>query len=352
MVLIPLYGARAFFSHFSCQIRYNEDNDLIIESGVRIVIISDSVSAKECIDAIAANVEQTVIGKPEQVMLTIAAMLAGGHVLFEDIPGVGKTTLVRSLANALQLPFRRIQFTPDLLPSDIIGVTIYDEIQHDFSFRQGPVFTTVLLADEINRATPRAQAALLEAMAERKVTVDGTTYGLSPDFFVLATQNPTDYEGTYPLPEAQIDRFLFRLSLGYPNEQAERQLLAGADPAAHIEDVAPVIDAADLHHLKELAAAVHVSDGLIDYAWHLIDATRQDPRIRLGISPRGGMALINAAKAYALCMGREYCIPDDIQTVIGPTFHHRLILNQGSVGDDPIPGIIADIQQATPVPTV
>lgn len=319
---------------------------------MRIVIIQDSVSAKECIDAIAANVEQTVIGKPQQVMLTIAAMLAGGHVLFEDIPGVGKTTLVRSLANALQLPFQRIQFTPDLLPSDIIGVTIYDEVQHDFSFRQGPVFTTVLLADEINRATPRAQAALLEAMAERRVTVDGTTHQLSPDFFVLATQNPTDYEGTYPLPEAQIDRFLFRLSLGYPDERAERKLLAGTDPAAHIKDVPPVIDAADLQNLKTMATYVHISDALIDYAWHLIDATRQDPRVRLGISPRGGIALVSAAKAYALCMGRDYCLPDDFQTVIGPTFHHRLVLNQTTVGEDPIPEIIQDILRQTSVPTV
>jgi MoxR-like ATPase len=318
---------------------------------VRAVIISDSVSAKQCIDQIAANVAETVIGKPHEIMLTIAAMLAGGHVLFEDIPGVGKTTLVRSLANALQLPFQRIQFTPDLLPSDIIGVTIYDESRHDFSFREGPVFTTVLLADEINRATPRAQAALLEAMAERRVTVDGTTYDLSPDFFVLATQNPTDYEGTYPLPEAQIDRFLFRLSLGYPDRRAEQQLLSGADPAAHIHDIAPVIATDDLKNLKQMAATVHVSEALIDYIWRLINATRQDPRVRLGISPRGGMALVSAAKAYALCMGREYVLSDDVQAVLAPTFHHRLILNQGSNGEvDPVPAILQDILRTTTVP--
>jgi len=276
---------------------------------------------------ITNQVGQVVLGHAQTIRLTLTAMLAGGHVLFEDVPGVGKTTLVEALAKTLALDFRRIQFTPDLMPSDILGGAIFNQQTSQFEFRQGPLFTPIVLADEINRATPRTQAALLEAMGEKRITIDGQTYALDPNFFVLATQNATEFAGTYPLPEAQLDRFIMRLHLGYPDETAELKLLMG--DFQHT-DITPVIDGQQLQTLKTAAQQVTMTSAVANYVLQFVQATRQDPVIRLGISPRGGLALVGAAKAYALLDGRQFVTPEDVQALIEPVFAHRLIMAPGA----------------------
>lgn len=271
------------------------------------------------------TVNRIIIGKEEVAKLTITAMLAGGHVLFEDIPGVGKTLLIKTIAACLGVDFSRIQFTPDLVPSDIIGFSLPQNNQNTFVFRKGPIFSSLILADEINRTSPRTQAAMLEAMAEHQVTMDGVTYDLPDPFFVLATQNPIEYEGTYPLPEAQLDRFLMQLSLGYPSKEQEVEMLSAPDQLTALGEIKPVVDIETFLALKKLVPAVHVEESLLRYIVDLSDATRQDHAIRLGISPRGSQYCLIAAKAYALLNGRNYMIPDDIQTVLPAVYRHRLL---------------------------
>ncbi|MGO2892304.1 MAG: AAA family ATPase [Enterococcus devriesei] len=292
-----------------------------------------------------SEIEKVILGKRDVIQLTVAALLAGGHVLFEDIPGVGKTILVKSLAKAIHSDFSRIQFTPDLLPSDILGISIFDAQTNQFDFRAGPIFTTILLADEINRTTPRTQAALLEAMSEGHVTIDNQTYALNPHFFVLATQNPVSYSGTYPLPEAQLDRFLFRLHIGYPAFSDELELITGKRQQS-LALIQPVLTLAELTELKQKVTEVYVDDAVARYALQLVEASRNHPAIDLGISPRGSIAFIQGAKAYALTEKRSFVTPGDLQKILPAVFAHRLILREGLSIEEVIHQIIDHV----PVP--
>ena len=271
-----------------------------------------------------AQVNTLVLGKPQEVRLAFVALLSGGHLLIEDLPGLGKTTLAHALAATLGLGFQRVQFTSDLLPADILGVSVFDAQARRFEFHPGPIFAHVLLADEINRAPPRTQSALLEAMAEHQVTIDGTTHSLPNPFFVIATQNPVDLAGTYPLPDSQLDRFLLRLTLGYPGEDAERTLLAGIDRRTLIAQAPPLLGSGDVLTLREAAANVHASDALIAYVQALLARSRRHAGVRVGLSPRAGLALLRAARAYALLLGREHALPEDVQALFAPVASHRL----------------------------
>ncbi len=272
-----------------------------------------------------AQVNSLVLGKPDEVRLAMVALLSGGHLLIEDLPGLGKTTLAHALAATLGLGFQRVQFTSDLLPSDIVGVSVFDAQARRFEFHPGPVFAHVLLADEINRAPPRTQSALLEAMAEHQVSIDGTTHPLPEPFFVIATQNPVDLAGTYPLPDSQLDRFLLRLNLGYPNEEAERALLSGDDRRDLIAHTAPVFDAASVLELRHAVAGVHASEALVAYVQSLLARSRHQAGVRVGLSPRAGIALLRAARAYAMLLGRVHVLPEDVQALFVAVAAHRLV---------------------------
>jgi len=272
-----------------------------------------------------AQVNSLLLGKQQEVRLAFVALLSDGHLLIEDLPGLGKTTLAHALAATLGLGFQRVQFTSDLLPSDIVGISIYDAQARRFEFHPGPVFANVLLADEINRAPPRTQSALLEAMAEHQVTVDGSTHGLPLPFFVIATQNPIDLAGTYPLPDSQLDRFLLRLQLGYPGEEAERALLAGTDRRDLIAQALPQLGPEDVLALREAVNTVHASDALIDYVQALLNRSRRHAGVRVGLSPRAGIALLRGARAYALLLGRNHALPEDVQALFGAVAAHRLV---------------------------
>ena len=271
------------------------------------------------------QVNSLVLGKPQEVRLAFVALLAGGHVLIEDLPGLGKTTLAHALAATVGLSFQRIQFTSDLLPADVLGVSVYEAGSRQFQFHPGPVFTQVLLADEINRAPPRTQSALLEAMAEQQVTIDGITHALPDPFFVIATQNPVDLSGTFPLPDSQLDRFLLRLTLGYPNAEAERALLSGSDRRSLIAQTTACLSDSELIALREAVTRVHTSDALIDYVQALLTRSRQHPGVRVGLSPRAGIALLRAAKAHALLLGRQHVVPEDVQALFVAVAGHRLV---------------------------
>lgn len=273
-----------------------------------------------------------ILGKPEQVRLALACVLAGGHLLIEDVPGVGKTTLAHALSQVLGLAYRRVQFTNDLLPADVLGGSVFLPAEGRFEFRPGPVFSQVLLADEINRASPKVQSALLEAMEERQVSVDGHTYPLPQPFFVLATQNPFGQHGTFPLPESQLDRFLMRISLGYPPPEAELALLTGGDRRTAIASVAAVLSAESLCQLQQQAASLHVSPTLASYVLSLLQATRQNGVFVHGLSPRAGLALLAAARAWAFIEGRDHVLPDDIKAVFVPVCAHRLTPRQTGAG--------------------
>jgi len=272
-----------------------------------------------------AQVNDLVLGKPQEVRLAFVALLSDGHLLIEDLPGLGKTTLAHALAATLGLGFQRLQFTSDLLPADIVGVSVYDAQARRFEFHAGPVFANIVLADEINRAPPRTQSALLEAMAEHQVTVDGSTHLLPQPFFVIATQNPVDLAGTYPLPDSQLDRFLLRLTLGYPGAEAERALLTGADRRDLIAKTLPVLSADDVLQLRRAVEEIHASDALIGYVQALLARSRQHPGVRVGLSPRAGLALLRAARAYALLLGRAHALPEDVQALFAPIAAHRLV---------------------------
>lgn len=284
------------------------------------------------LQAIEANVAKVIRGKPQAIRLAMTTLLARGHLLIEDIPGVGKTTLARALALSLGGAFRRIQFTSDLLPSDIIGVSIYQD--GTFEFRQGPVFANVVLADEINRTTPRTQSALLEAMSEGQVSVDDTTYQLEQPFMVLATQNPAEHFGTYPLPESQMDRFLMRIQIGYPEGEVEREILRTRGLSDPLEQIEPVVASRDVIALQALVDEVRVSDALVDYAMSVVEETRRSPHLAVGVSTRGALAWYRAAQAYALMAGRQFCVPDDFKEIAIPTLSHRVMLTaaQESLG--------------------
>ncbi|MBK1997886.1 MoxR family ATPase [Enterococcus xinjiangensis] len=279
----------------------------------------------------------------------IVALLAGGHVLFEDIPGVGKTLLVKALAKAVQGTFSRVQCTPDLLPSDILGFSVYNSQIKEFEFRPGPIFTTILLADEINRTTPRTQSALLEAMAENHATIDNNTYPLDNHFFVLATQNPIEYEGTYPLPEAQLDRFLFRLQIGYPSFDDELLLLLDKFEKV-LDNLKVVLNSHEIEEIKTRVANVFVSPEVASYALQLVSATRTHSAIQIGISPRGSLAFIQAAKAYALIHGRNYVTPKDLQELVPFVFSHRLIFYDRSLKEDEKTQMIHALVAQIPIP--
>lgn len=272
-----------------------------------------------------SQVNGLVLGKPDEVRLAFVALFAGGHLLIEDLPGLGKTTLAHALAATLGLKFQRVQFTSDLLPADILGVSVFDPQLRRFEFHPGPVFTEVLLADEINRAPPRTQSALLEAMAEHQVTVDGITHVLPDPYFVIATQNPADLAGTYPLPDSQLDRFLLRLALGYPDEAAERDLLAGSDRRALIAQARPLLGAGDVIQVRQAVSTVQASEALIAYVQALMARSRMHPGVRVGLSPRAGLALLRASRAYALLLGRQHVLPEDVQALFSAVTAHRLV---------------------------
>jgi MoxR-like ATPase len=289
---------------------------------------------------------QIILGKEHQLRLALACILARGHLLIEDLPGMGKTTLSHVIAQVLGLEFRRVQFTSDLLPADILGVSVYDRNEASFKFHPGPVFTNVLLADEVNRATPKTQSALLEVMEERQATVDGETRVLPDPFFVIATQNPVSHIGTFPLPESQLDRFLMRIELGYPDARSERNLLMSRGGREHFAELQPVIDAGALLKLQESVHGIHVSDALLDYLQALLDHTRKSARFVSGLSPRAGLALKQCAQAWALMQGRDYVIPEDIQAVFPGVAGHRL---HATSSQDAGKNLTAEILQAVPV---
>ncbi len=307
------------------------------------------------LDALKHSVARVIRGKDEAIDWIIAALLARGHVLIEDIPGVGKTTLAQALSRSLNLVFSRIQFTSDTLPSDVIGVSLWRAERGEFEFLPGPVFTNVLLADEINRATPKTQAALLEAMNERTVTVEKTRYRLREPFMVLATQNPVEYLGTYPLPESQLDRFLLRISLGYPAPDEELALLRAGGVEGELEAVQPVLDGSALLQLQARVREVKVAPALLTYLLELVQRTRRHPALGLGVSTRGALALHRAAQALALVEGREYVIPDDVQRLAVPAMAHRVVL-AGGEGDEGWSrseaerAVIREVVDGTPVP--
>jgi len=273
----------------------------------------------------ADNIGRIILGKDEQIRLALACLVARGHLLIEDFPGVGKTTLAHAIAQVMGLEFQRIQFTSDLLPADVLGVAVYDRERAVFEFHQGPIFSNFILADEINRATPKTQSALLEAMEESQVTVDGETRDLPQPFFVIATQNPMHQIGTYALPESQLDRFLMRLHLGFPDRQAERELLQGEERRDMIEHIKPVLDGGQLISIQKQAAGIHVADALLDYVQSLLEFTRNSPMFEFGLSPRGGLALLNSARALALIDGREFVLPEHIKQVLPAVVNHRLV---------------------------
>ena len=304
--------------------------------------------AKQKITLLLNQLNTVIVGKSLQIQDCVTCLLAGGHLLIEDVPGVGKTTLAHALARSFGLQFSRVQFTADLMPSDLTGVSVYERSQEGFVFHPGPVFAQVLLADEINRASPRTQSALLEAMEEKQVSIEGQTHALPRPFFVIATQNPLEQLGTFALPESQLDRFLMRISLGYPDRAAERLLLAGEDRRDMVDTLLPLLSLDELEALQRTVLAVHASDALLAYVQDLIAATRSGRWFVQGLSPRAGIALVRAAKARALIEGRDYVAPDDVQAVLPQTIAHRLV-PVGDAGRGALEQVRAMVE-ATPLP--
>jgi MoxR-like ATPase len=300
--------------------------------------------------AVQRSLDSIILGKGEAVRLALTCLLARGHLLIEDVPGVGKTTLAHALAQVLGLKWQRVQFTSDLLPADILGVSVFDRATQKFEFRQGPVFTQLLLADEVNRASPRTQSALLEAMEERQVSVDGITHALPEPFFVVATQNPHEQLGTYALPESQLDRFLMRIELGYPDARHERALLGEEDRRAVLGRMAPSLDATEMLELQRAAAAVHTAGPLLDYVQQLVAATRSRSDIRLGLSPRAAQGLVRAARAWALLDGRDAVLPDDVQAVWYAVALHRLELREPGADAEVRKRLLGALLESVPVP--
>ena len=297
-------------------------------------------------DALSA-IGQIILGKEEQVSLALTCLIARGHLLIEDLPGVGKTTLAHVIAHVMGLDFQRIQFTSDLLPTDVLGLSVFDRENNLFEFHPGPIFSNLILADEINRATPKTQSALLEAMEEHQVTVEGTTRPLPDPFFVIATQNPVHQIGTFPLPESQLDRFLLRIHMGYPGQQAERELLSGADRRDMIEQMQVVFDLKKLKLLQSQAQELHVSDALLDYIQAILQFSRNSNSFEFGLSPRGGLALLNAARAWAFISGHDFVVPEHVKAVLPSVVNHRLLAVRGKESDMTAADIIS---QTVPIP--
>jgi len=308
------------------------------------------MNCAELVRRLEVNISQALVGKPQVVRLAAIGLLARGHLLIEDVPGVGKTTLAQALARSLGCSFQRIQFTSDLLPSDILGVSVYDPKTGEFVFKPGPLFTNFVLADEINRTTPKTQSSLLEAMNEGQVSLDHATYPLPRPFMVLATQNPREYEGTHPLPESQLDRFLLRIRIGYPAPPDEKTILRGAGGPA-LEGIEPVLGVEDALELQGAAARVRADDAILDYVMALVSATRTTPLLALGVSPRGSQALVRAAQAHALADGRDYLVPDDVKSLVVPALAHRVMpKSRGEPGSADAESIIRTLAQDVPVP--
>jgi MoxR-like ATPase len=302
-------------------------------------------------EKIRRNVSQVIVGKHDVIDLMLVSLIASGHVLLEDVPGTGKTLLAKALAKSLHCDFRRIQFTPDLLPSDLSGINFYNQKSGEFQFRPGPVFTNILLADEINRATPRTQSSLLECMEERQVTIDGETRRLAPPFMVIATQNPVENQGTFPLPEAQLDRFLIKISMGYPSTEEGMEILRRFRERNPLEQLEAVAEAADLIAAQKEYASVHVSDDILAYLLRIAEETRKHPDIALGVSPRGSQALLRAVQAYAAIHGRDYVTPDDIKAMAKPVLGHRIVYHQAMRLQKKEPDAVLErIIESIPVP--
>ncbi len=297
-------------------------------------------SIQESGDTVVANVERVIVGKHHEVRLALVALLCQGHLLIEDVPGTGKTVLAKALAKSLGCTFRRIQFTPDLLPSDVTGLSIYNQKTQEFEFRPGPIMAQIVLADEINRATPKTQSALLECMEERQATIDGVTYRMPEPFLVIATQNPIEYEGTFALPEAQLDRFFLRLHLGYPQPRDEIVILHEQKRAHPLDEISEVLAVEELRRMQLGLREIYVDPAVTDYIVRLVNATREHPDVYLGASPRGSLALYRAAQAYAALQGRDYVIPDDVKLLAEPALAHRLIIKSAASIRDVDPGLI------------
>jgi len=308
-------------------------------------------SIRDLAEGLVGNVEKVIVGKRSVVELAVVALFCDGHILLEDVPGVGKTMLARSLATSLGGVFRRIQFTPDLLPNDVTGVSVFNQRTGDFEFRSGPAFTNVLLADEINRATPRTQSSLLECMGEKQISVDGVTHGLPAPFLVIATQNPIEFEGTFPLPEAQLDRFFLKLSIGYPEFDDERKVLVNLRHGHPIDRLEPVADAAEIVAIQGAVADIYIDDSIYDYVLQIVRATRVHSDVAIGASPRGSLALARASQALAAIRGRDFVVPDDVKYLAPFALSHRLVLKpesqlRGRSGGS----ILNELLQTTPVP--
>jgi MoxR-like ATPase len=302
-------------------------------------------------ERVIGNVERVIVGKRREVQMTLIGLLCEGHLLIEDVPGVGKTMLARSIAKSIGCSFRRIQFTPDMLPSDVTGVSMFNQKTREFEFRPGPLVAQIVLADEINRATPKTQSALLEAMEERQMTVDGVTYPMERPFLVLATQNPIEYEGTFPLPEAQIDRFMMRVSLGYPSAADEMRILELQREHHPVEDIGQIVTAAELVTAQAAIKQVYVDDLVKEYIVDLANASRRHPDVYLGASPRGSLALFNATRAYAALEGRTYVIPDDVKALLVATLAHRLIISPSArLKNVEARAVVEQISASVPVP--
>ncbi|HEU5083944.1 MAG TPA: MoxR family ATPase [Acidimicrobiales bacterium] len=309
------------------------------------------LSVAEACDRLASQVETVICGKRPVIDLVLAALLADGHILLEDVPGVGKTSLAKALAAAIDGEFGRIQFTPDLLPTDVSGVTIYRRGRDEFEFRPGPVFANIVLADEINRASPKTQAALLEAMAERQVTVDGSTYPLAAPFLVLATQNPIEHEGTFPLPDSQLDRFLVRIDVGYPDPEAELAMLDSHGTEDPLLAVRPVLGTDDILEMRRAATAVHVAPALKQYLVQLADRTRAHPQLELGMSPRATLSFLRIARVWAAMRGRDYATPDDVKALAVPVLAHRLLVTpEADLQGVSAAAVVRDVLDTVPVP--
>lgn len=314
----------------------------------------DRVTLARQLVALEQAIETVIRGKREAVRLALVTLIAGGHLLIEDVPGVGKTTLARALSKSFDCSFQRIQFTSDLLPSDIIGLNVYDQRTGQFEFRQGPIFANVILADEINRTTPKTQSCLLEAMAEDRVTIENQTLHLPRPFIVLATQNPVEHHGTYPLPESQLDRFMVRLRMGYPDASEERQILLSQVKADPLASLKPVMHAADVIQLQRFARTVRMDDALVDYLLRIVNATRTSELLELGVSPRGSLAFFRAAQAHAALNQRDYCLPDDIKALAVPALAHRVAVSaryaSGRRQTEEAESAVREILKSVPVP--